>query len=198
MKGNPILPARSQRKPFLRAFTLVEVMVSTMILAMGMTGLTGLYMQNMRYSKWQTHNVHISNSSFSILDQIKNMGANPIWAAYIDPTNNQTLDVITVDPTDPTDGYRTFNLKINQKDNAVVNSAWNNVTLNLGRRAADGSIPVSYWITVRRNKNTPNDGTPVRDILEMTVIYKWKDGSKRVGTLNQLQLSFPAPNCTFN
>lgn len=193
MKGTPTIPAQRTKRTLLHAFTLVEVMVSMMILAMGMTGLTGLFLQNLRYSKWQTNNVQVTNSTFGMADQIKNLGANEIFKLYQDTTHNETFNLSVVDPADTTDGFKTITLKINQKDANVVNSAWNTATLRLGRATTSPTLAVSYWITIRRNSGD----TPKRDILELTFIYRWGVGGSKAKTLSQIQLSFPAPNCEF-
>lgn len=164
-----------------------------MILAMSMTGLTSLFLQNLRYSKWQTNNVQVTNSSFGMADQIKNLGANEVFKLYQDTTNNETFNLTVVDPTDATDGFKTFAMKINQKDANVVNSAWNTATLKLGRDTTSQTIAVSYWITIRRNWGD----TPKRDVLELTFIYRWGVGGSKSKTLSQIQLTFPAPNCEF-
>jgi prepilin-type N-terminal cleavage/methylation domain-containing protein len=213
---NGISRISSQRpvKTLAHAFTLVEVMVSMLIFAMSATGLTGLFIQNLRYSTWQTQNVHITNSTFAIADQIKNMGADAIWQAYqaADTATPLTLNVTTVDPSDLVDGYKTVTLHINQKDYAkttgtntpevtskVPNSDWNTVNFKLGRdtTAKAPSILVDYWITIRRNV-TAKGTYPAFDILELTLIDRWAVGGKPMKTLNQIQLTFPATNCSFN
>lgn len=211
MKGTPTIPAQRTKRTLSHAFTLVEVMVSMIILGMSMTGLTGLFLQNLRYSTWQTNNVHITNTSFGIADQIKNMGPDAIWQIYqaADTASPITISAITVDPTDLADGYKTLTLNVNKKETAVTSGgtatitstvaapAWNKVTLKLGRLTTSPSIPVEYWITLRRNHNAPNT-TPAFDVLELTLIYRWSVAGKSTNTLNQIQLTFPAPNCTFN
>jgi len=209
MKGNPSKPTQRSNQPRLRAFTLVEVMVSTLIFAMSAIGLTSLFLQNLAYSNWQSQNVHVTNTSFGIADQIKNMGADAIYKAYLaaDPNDGTplTLNVTTVDPTDLVDGYKTLALNINQKDTAVtgsplvskvVNSSWNNTTLKRGRLASSIVIPVSYWITIRRSVSAKGT-TPAFDILELTLIDRWSVGGKTNKTINEIQLVFPAPNCSF-
>ncbi len=210
MKGTSTIPVQRTSRSLTRAFTLVEVMVSMMILGMSMTGLTSLFLQNLRYSKWQTNNVHIANSSFGVADQLKNLGPDAIWQSYQAPTASPlNFNVITVDPSDLSDGYKTLTLHINRKVDAKtsgttttvtstdVNPYWNDVTLKLGRLASSPSIPVSYWITLRHSY-TEAGTTPAFDILEMTFIYRWSMSGYPIKTLNQIQLTFPAPNYIFN
>jgi prepilin-type N-terminal cleavage/methylation domain-containing protein len=212
MKGISSPTTQPPKEPLLRAFTLAEVMVAMLIFAMSATGLTGLFLQNLAYATWQVQNVHVTNTSFGIADQIKNMGADAIYKAYLaaDPKDGTplTLNVTTVDPTDLVDGYKTIALNINQKDTAtttgtdttvvskVTNSVWNNVTLKCGRLSTSTVIPVSYWITLRRNVSAA-DTTPAFDILELTLVDRWSVGAKQTKTINQIQLTFPAPNCSF-
>jgi len=213
MKGIPSKPSHRPLKTLLGAFTLVEVMVSMLIFALSATGLCSLFLQNLRFSTWQIDNVHITNSSFSISDQIKNMGANQIYAAYqaADPNKGTPipLNVTVVDPSDLTDGYKTIPLYINKTELAVttapadpvinsteVKSSWNIVTLKLGSLPTSPVYPVSYYITVRRNVSAVNT-TPAFDVLELTIAYKWAVSGSAIKSLNQIQLSFPAPNCSF-
>lgn len=180
-----------------RAFTLVEVIASLLIFGISAAGLTSFFVQNLRQSTWQTHNVQITNTSFSIADQIKNMGADTIWKAYqaADSGSPIVLPVNTVDPSDPADGYKTMNLVISQKDDKVTAAGWYNATLKLGRLSTSPSIPVSYWITLRRNYSTT---TQLHDVIECTLISRWSLGDKKIVSLNQIQLAFPAVNCSFN
>lgn len=173
-------------------------MVAMLIFAMSATGLTSLFLQNVAYATWQVQNVHVTNTSFGIADQIKNMGADAIYKAYLaaDTKSPLTLNVTTVDPTDLVDGYKTIALNINQKDSTVANSAWNDVTLKCGRLSTSTVVPVGYWITLRRSVSAANT-TPAFDILELTLIDRWSVGGKQTKTINQIQLSFPAPNCSF-
>jgi prepilin-type N-terminal cleavage/methylation domain-containing protein len=210
MKSTPSTATLRLAKPHSRAFTLVEVMVATIIFAMGAMSVTAFFLQNIRYAAWQAKNVHVVNTSFGIADQIKNMGADAIYKAYLaaDTTTPITLNVTTVDPTDLVDGYKTLALTINQKDTAIttgastavttklITTSWNNVTLKMGRLTGSPSIPVDYWITIRRNVSAPTT-TPAFDILELTLIDRWSGSGISTKTLSQIQLSFPAPNCSF-
>jgi len=193
---------QSKKKIRPHAFTLVEVMVSTLIFALCSAGFTSLFLQNLRFSKWQDHNVHITNSTFSMVDQIRNIGANQLFAAYVaaDSGTPIPLNVMTVDPSDPNDGYKTIALNINQKNANVVNLNWTTATLKLGRLATSASIPVEYWITIRRTKsgNGGIPATPACDVLECTILYRWKPNSSANKTLGQIQLTFPATNLNFS
>ncbi len=137
-----------------------------------------------------------------MIDQIRNMGATQLFTAYVaaDTGTPIPLNVMTVDPSDPNDGYRTIALKINQKNTDVVNPAWTTVSLPLGRLATSGAIPVDYWITIRRTKSGfgTAPATPVSDVLECTVLYRWKQGSSANKTLGQIQLTFPARKLQFS
>ena len=214
MNGIPRISSQRPVKPFARAFTLAEVMIATLIFAMSATSLTSLFLQNLRYSTWQLTNVHITNSIFSIADQIKNKGANQIYAAFLaaDPANGTpiTLDVTSVDPSDLTDGYKTINLNINKVETATttgttvvvnptkeVNTTWNVITFKLGSLSTSPSFPVSCYITIRRNLSAAAT-TPAFDILELTMSYSWSMTKSGPKTFNQIQLTFPAPNCSFN
>jgi Tfp pilus assembly protein PilV len=210
MKGIPTMPLQRPVRSLLSAFTLVEVMVSMLIFAMSAIGLSSLFLQNMRFSAWQINNVHITNTSFSISDQIKNMGANQIYAAFQAPAATPTpLNVTLVDPSDLNDGYKTVSLYINKKEVAEtsgvtttikssteVRSTWNNVTLKISSLPTSPVLPVSYYITVRRNVSAPNS-TPAFDVLEVTIAFRWSVSGSSLNTINQIQLAFPAPNCSF-
>jgi len=197
MKDSP-LPAKRYGKPSIRAFTLVETMAATLIFALSAAGLTSLYIQSLRFSTWQVNNVHITNTSFSIADQIRNIGANQLFAAYV-AANSGTpipLTVVTVEPNDPNDGYKTVNLPINQKNADVVNPYWTTVSLKLGRLTTSPTILTDYWITIRRNISAPG-AAPAFDVLECTILYRWGGNDGKSKTLGQIQLTFPAPNLTF-
>jgi type II secretory pathway pseudopilin PulG len=198
MNGTLPLPTQRPRKPLVRAFSLVEVMVAAGMFAITSTALTALFLQNLRFSKWQVDNVQVTNTSFGFLDQIKNKGANAMYSTYQATTAGtpQTITVTCVDPSDPKDGYQDLNLKINAKDGAEVDKVWTNTYLKLGSLPTSPSIPVSYWVSIKRNVNAPNT-TPVRDVLEVTVICSWTVGTSH-RTLNQMQIAFPAPNGSFN
>ncbi|MFT3870629.1 MAG: type II secretion system protein [Nibricoccus sp.] len=178
-----------------RAFTLVEVMVSTLIFAMSAMTLSSLYLQNMRFAKQQTYNVQLINTSFGILDQIKNAGAEQIWQAYLAPGTSK-LNVNYVDPADTTDGYRVLQLAINKTDDTEVSTTWTSVDLKFGTDHGFTTIPIKYWITIRRN--LMKTGQKINcDVLELTLVYQWQIRGKTNKYVGQLQLTFPAPNGTF-
>ncbi len=196
MKGHHIKPHRSQRRFPHCAFTLAEVMVAAAIFAITSTALTGLFLQNLRFAKWQSTNVQVTNSTFGLLDQIKNKGADEIYNIYKDPS--RTLTVKYVDPSDPLDGYKELALKLNEKNGTELDTVWAKANLKLGRLANSPSIPVSYWLQIKRNVNDPvTSPTPYRDVLEVTLIYRWSIGGSAAKSLGQLQVTFPAPNGTF-
>jgi type II secretory pathway pseudopilin PulG len=176
-------------------FTLVEAMVSTLIFALMSTSLTGLFLQNMRFAKLQTNNVQVINSTFSILDQIKNMGPDALFQAYLNPMT-KTLDVSYVDPTNTTTGYRTLTMLVNQTENTVNYPVWSTAYFRTGNAVTSPIIVCNYWVTIRRNRQVSGNIVTC-DVLELTLVYRWKVGIKGGYNLGQLQLSFPATNGDF-
>lgn len=173
-------------------------MLATGIFAIMATSLTGLFLQNVRYAKWQTNNVQVTNTSFGILDQIKNMGSDSIWKAYSDATNATTLTVTVADPSDVNDGYKDVALKINRKDGTnITSNPITQTTLKLGRLAKSPEIPVKYWVTLKRNQSALGV-TPRYDVIELTLIYSWSSGVSKSTSTGQLQLVFPAPTGSFD
>ncbi len=182
-----------------RAFTLVEVMVSTIIFSFVSLSLSGLFLQNQRFAREQTYNVQLINSSFGILDQLKNLGSTVIFQAYQKGLLSQTPNTFAVryvDPTDLTDGYRVADLAVNQADTVTANTIPTTINLKFGTQSGSSTIPVNYWLTLRRNLMLTGNHVNC-DVIEATLVYQWKVPGRSNVQSGQLQITFPAPNGRF-
>ena len=81
-----------------RGFTLIEVLVSLIILSVGLLGLGLLQSQSLKASYSANHRTIATNLAYEILDEMRTNKRLAYRFSYIVPTDFSSLNVTTCDP----------------------------------------------------------------------------------------------------
>ncbi|MHC4222222.1 MAG: type IV pilus modification protein PilV [Planctomycetota bacterium] len=123
-------------------FSLVEVLITLVIMSVGMLGIAGLYVQSMQAGRTSMLRHHAVTLAGDVADRIR---ANPTAAiAYIDPVGADNDCVLGT--VDCTPAQMAANDILLWKDQASENLPGGDVTIVF--TAANGFTPPNYQITV--------------------------------------------------
>lgn len=206
-------PEPTRRPTGMRAFTLIEIMVATVIFAFVSLALGASLVQNDKFTTELSYRTQALNISMGMVEQMRNISYADLLAycnnAFnISVTGTQTtINVLIMDPwnisTDSTipGNYRQLQLPINQY-NQITNGtttsytpstqAWYtaNVPMDLSKSAQ--VMPMRWWLTVTNNVQTAS-GTAC-DVFEIVLVYQWQIPGTSTPTWQSGTIRLVTPN----
>lgn len=171
---------RKKHPASLHGFTLIEVMIATLVLALVGSALLSLFIQNHRIAKIQSYRTQAVTTSLSLTEQIRFLQypqINTVHAAGAAGTF--TLEL--ADPSTPS-GYRDIALQVNALDGTTVNPTWTSLDVVVEGDPNTPRLPMRFFLDLRRNRATT--GTLI-DVFEVAIVYQWR----RVGRGNSEWMS---------
>ena len=154
-------------------FSLVEVMVATVVFAIVATALVGVFLQNQRYSYQLGYRSQAVTISLSILEQLRFRQYTEINDVYLDGSSG-SIDVTIADP-DQSSGYTSLTIPVNVRDGVQVNANWTSASVVVDPDSEAPRLPMRFFLSLKRNRQT--SGTKV-DLFEIVLLYQWLQGGQ--------------------
>jgi len=159
-----------------RGLTLIEVMVSTVILAIVAAALTSGYMQNIRMGDALSRRTQVTNCALSIVEQIRQSGFTEVRDKQCLPPTPEKFKVKVLDPTQLTTkptGYNDLLIAVNKRGGTVLSTGW--TTLNFPTDSATApKIPVRFWVEINRDRDAV---TNIHEVITIALIYQWQNAN---------------------
>jgi prepilin-type N-terminal cleavage/methylation domain-containing protein len=158
-------------------FTLVEIMVATVIFTITSLALASSFIQNEKFTRAISYRTQATTISMGMVEQIRWVAYSQIPAAVA----AGNIPVVVMDPANiNTDsgtpaGYRPISLLINSFTSTVAtsssNATWTTTTIPVDTDLAAPKMPIRWWLTINQNTTT---GSGACDAYEITLIYQWQ------------------------
>lgn len=191
-----------------RGFTLVEVMIATLIFSMLAISTTSVFIQNNRVMATLRYRTHATNAALSVVEQLRlhqfstiksyhDVAASTILVSLADPTYTRPIPDRDLYPAangmlGVPDGYRPIPLKINVIDNVEKIASWTPVELPLETSANAPKLKAQFWTTINANISI---SSPVVEVYEIVVVYQWRNpASSAPWQSGTVRLVVPNPN----
>ena len=176
-------PSAASRRPARRAFTLVEVMIASMVMTILLGGVLALILQSRRLTEGSIVQNSVNTIMQGYIEQIKNMdfasvAVSPAALASPEPTVPTALDEATPDPL--TLSWGTSPSSMPAIGSAAPTGAIDNVK-NIAIKTpplhpAD-TITITIWLWIQDLTGTATNVTGSKSIT-MIYTYQFRDGGR--------------------